>query len=637
MSRGKILGVLGALIVAAGVGGAGVYLFTRKAQVVTEPTSHLEPRSLASEATIGDFTLIDHRGNIERLYGQKDAKFVVITAHGNGCPIIQKFTIKINELNSKYTPKGVRFFMLNANTEDDRKSVMKEAEEYGVKTPILLDPSQVVAKGLGFSRTSETIIIDTKTWKIVYRGPINDQLDYGVDKQNARNEYLEAALDAALAGKKIPTDVPAAKGCLISYPAQKEISYKDQVAPVIEKKCLRCHFPPTKFPPSFNSIANLRSWAAMIRETVVTERMPPFSADPLYGPYGNDISLTPQEKWLLVEWIDQGMPDDHTGVDPVSVYKRPPNHVYKRIKGKKPIYVAKMEKPADIPPGGEVEYKYFQLGGPIPEDMWISEMNVLSSNPRQVHHASLMITSKPLKWYEDMVAEDRDEKAIASNKTGDIPIFTLWKMNQERVKDIQFNRVQIWAAGRNQPFTFGKKAALLLPKGYYLTLETHYMGTGKPDSEQMTLEFYGTKNRGGRKRVKTLMLADTEFEVPPGAKRYVVVTKPYRIRRDLEIRSLLGHMHMRGKAIRAILRTPDGKERTIASIPNFYYGWQTGGGILPNPPIFVAEGSELIGECEYDNSAENPNNPDPSKVVKFGQTHDRTEMCHFNLQLIVDD
>lgn len=596
-----------------------------------------QPAALA-HGQIPDFTLIDHAGEIHRLYTYGDARYVVITAHGNGCPIIQKFTIKLNEMRSKYKDKSVQFLMLNANTEDDRASVMQEASDYGVQLPILLDPSQVIAKTLGFTRTSETVVIDVKSWKIVYRGPINDQLDYGVDKQKARNEYLEDALDNLLAGEKIKNEPPQAKGCLISYREAKEISFKKDIMPILEAKCLRCHFPPTRFPPALKSIASLHSWSAMIRETVVTERMPPFSADPLYGPYANDLSLTAQEKFLLVEWLDRGAPKDAGGGDPLVDYQKPLAKKYEKIANSKPLMVVKMDNPAVIPPRGEVEYKYFPLGGPIPEDMWISSINMISTNPRQLHHVSLMVTPQPLEYYEKEAKAYRDESAIARNTDGDIPIYTLWKMNElNRATDPHFNRLQVWAAGRSQPSDFGDNAALFLPKGYHLTLESHYMGTGREETEQTTLEFYGSRQQNGKSRVRTLLLSNTEFEIPPNARKHLVVTKPYKITHDMEIRALLAHMHMRGRAIRALLKPPGGELRTVASIPNFYYGWQTGAGVMPKTPIPVPAGSELSAICEFDNSAQNPNNPDPNRLVRFGQTHDRTEMCHLNLQTVVSN
>ncbi len=595
--------------------------------------SHPTSRAIAKVGDLPDFSLIDHKGEIHRLYQYADAKFLVITAHGNGCPIIQKYSLKLNEMRDKYAARGVEFLLLNSNQEDDRKSVMKEAEDYAVRVPILLDSAQLIAKLLGFTRTSETVVIDPRQWKIVYRGPINDQLDYGVDKQRARNEYLEDALDQLLAGRSPSGTPPAAKGCLISFREKKEISYSKDIAPILADKCMRCHGSPARFPPEFKGIDTVRSWAAMIKETILTDRMPPFSADPLYGPYENDPSLTPEEKFLLVEWINRGSATAPDEPDPLAEYKRPKKKRAKLLNSK-PIYSVQMAKPAVIPPRGEVEYKYFQLGDAIPEDMWIHSVHVTSTNPRQLHHESLMVTPKPLKFYEDAVQQDRDEDKVSANKDGDIPLYTLWKMMRTDGKDPNYVRIQVWAAGRRQPFGFGKSGALFLPKGYYLTLETHYMGTGREETEQTTIDFYGERKKGQRRAVRTLLLSALDLEIPPNEKKYSVASRPYKVHKDSHIRSLLGHMHMRGRAIRAVLKTPDGNSRTVASIPNFYYGWQTGAGLVPNPPIFVPKGSELTGVCEFDNSAQNPYNPDPSKTVYHGQTHDRSEMCHFNLQMM---
>lgn len=582
--------------------------------------------------SVADFSLIDHQGTFHQLSRKSAAKAVVIIGHGLSCPIVQKLSLPLNKLRQEYAALDVEILMINANTEDSRAEILKEAQQYSLDVPILLDPSQVVARELGLTRTAEAVVIDTRDWRIVYRGPISDRLDYGVDKQEAQNEYLKTVLNSMASGDRLEFTAVEAKGCLISYEKREPVAYAE-IAPIIAQKCLNCHHQEGKFPPYFDSHARLRGWSAMIRETILTERMPPFSADPMYGKYSNDLSLTAREKRLLVDWLDQGAPRGKGTPDPLTNYRpfKP-----KLFKNRTPIFTARMQEPAPIPANGEVEYKYFEIAGPMAEDLWVDGMRVESTNPRQLHHEALMITPKPLSHYNKLAAPYRDEDEIRKNQDGDILNHTLRAMGDdaEAENDPHYVRTQVWGLGKRQPFAYKRGAVLFIPKGYYLILETHYMGTGRDETEQTTIHFYGSKTPPKRKKpFKSLLVTTKDIAIPPHEPNFAVRTRYYKFDRDMDVIAFLGHLHMRGRAIRLEEKRADGSTKIVMSIPNYYYGWQTGTGLIPDPPVRISAGSSVRAICDYDNSKHNPNNPDPAKTVRFGQTHDRTEMCKMNLQL----
>lgn len=580
---------------------------------------------------VGDFVLLDHNGDIQKLFLNSNAKAVVIIAYGNSCPIIQKYSKRINELNEKYSKLGVVFLMIDPNLQDTRADIIAEAKEYGFNVPILLDPSQIVTKSLGFTRTSEAVIISPRKWEVVYRGAIDDRIGFEVDKQIAQNNYLSAALDKVIADKEIDFEPAPAKGCAFTFFEQKNISYTKTIAPIVAKKCLNCHSSKGDFPPKLDDYEKLRGWATMIRETLFTDRMPPFSVDPHYGKYSDDISLSAEQKRLLVQWIDAGLPRDGTK-DPLTSFVALTSLVKLKKLGK-PLYEASMTEAQKIPPGGMIEYMYYQLGGPIPRDMWITSQYVSSSSPRQLHHETLIITSKPLKFFIKRANKIRDDEAARANTDGDVPLYLLKSLKRyEQKHNPEYVRAQIWAAGRLQPFNASPGSVLFLPKGHYLILVTHYMGTGKEDSEQTSIKFFGSTQRPKNlKQYRTETLTQWHFEIPPQQKKYLVNTKPYQVPRDIELVALLGHMHMRGRAIKFIKTDTMGESKIILSIPNYYYKWQVGSQLIPKKPILIKAGSTLTATCEYDNSAENPNNPDPEKTVRFGQRSDRTEMCLFSI------
>lgn len=598
------------------------------------------PNALTTaKGEIGDFSLLDHNGDFQSLYRNSDAKAVVIISQGNDCPIIQKYAKTIKELNDKFSGQKVLFFLINANRGDNRQALIDESKKYGYGVPILMDPSQIVTESLGITRTSEAVVINTQGWKVVYRGAISDRLDYGADKQNARNNYLNDFLENFLANKKSTTTPVPAKGCLISF-SQPDISYEKSVAPIFVSKCLNCHSESGGYLPYFNSYDKVKSWVAMSKETLFTDRMPPFSADPLYGEYRNDISLTADQKRTLVKWFEAGAPKDGKN-DPLQEYAIKTTAREKKLKKfSNPIYTVTME-PKKIPPGGETEYQYIQMGGPAPFDMWIHGGWTTSTNPRQLHHTAMMVTSKPLKFYEHLAQKKFhvNKEEIEANTDGDVFLYVLTAINIYERKNAPdtFFRFMVWGAGKPQPFSFKKRGVAFLPKGSYLILETHYMGTGIEETEATTVKLFGSRKKPEHAKIlHHYTLHNSKMVVPPLVKDFEVITPYWDIDKDIHLNSFLGHLHMRGKAAKLEVLNKKGETRTILSIPNFYYGWQTGAGLEPMEPIAVKAGEKLRARCRYDNSPQNPYNPDPSKTLKWGQRVDRTEMCKMNLNYSID-
>jgi cytochrome oxidase Cu insertion factor (SCO1/SenC/PrrC family) len=167
---------------------------------------------------IANFTLADHKGVSHELYKMTDAKAIVITMQGVGCPIVQKMTPDLKSVQAAYESKGVRFLMLNANNHDTPEMIAAEAANFDIKIPILKDVGQKVAEPLGVVRTAETFVIEPKTWKILYHGPLNDRLTYGKERAQAANNYVNSVLDAMLAGKQVPVIHQMADGCIIDFP-----------------------------------------------------------------------------------------------------------------------------------------------------------------------------------------------------------------------------------------------------------------------------------------------------------------------------------------------------------------------------------------------------------------------------------
>jgi peroxiredoxin len=166
---------------------------------------------------VDNFRLVDHRGDPHALQDLANKKAIVIMVQGNGCPIVRQALPALAEVRKRYQGQGVEFLLLNSNLQDKRELVAKEAEEFKIDFPILLDEGQHVGTALGVMRTSEVFVIEPKSWKLVYRGPMDDRLSYERQRP-VQHHYLTDALDAVVAGRAVKTPKADGVGCLVNFP-----------------------------------------------------------------------------------------------------------------------------------------------------------------------------------------------------------------------------------------------------------------------------------------------------------------------------------------------------------------------------------------------------------------------------------
>ena len=172
--------------------------------------------------SVANFTLTDHRGTVHELRAHDDVKAVVIMIQGNGCPIVRNALIDLRAVRERFQGDPVRFLMLNSNLQDDAESIRDEAQEWDIDLPILVDDTQEVGESLELTRTAEMLVIDARSWRIAYRGPINDRLVYERQRATADHHYVVDAVQAVLAGERPAVESVDAIGCLINFSGRSE-------------------------------------------------------------------------------------------------------------------------------------------------------------------------------------------------------------------------------------------------------------------------------------------------------------------------------------------------------------------------------------------------------------------------------
>lgn len=533
----------------------------------------------SAQAGIDNFRLLDHRGDSHELYYYSDASAILLMVHGNGCPIVRNLLPDFEAVRADYESRGVRFFLLNANLQDTYESIREEVEEWAVEAPILVDDTQLIAESLELTRTAEVLLIDPKSWEIVYRGPLSDRVDFERQLDAPKRTYLRDSLDALLSGEEVSETRIPAKGCLINLPSShenhQEISYSETIAPLLRENCVMCHQEGGIGSWAMNQYLMVQGFAPMIREVVRTGRMPPWHADPHVGEWRNDHRLSINERRTLVHWIEAGAP---RGDGPDPLLEPPPPLVSEHDMGEADLVIELT--PFKVPATGVVDYQYPYVANPLDRDVWIKSMVVEPGSVEVVHHA-LIGTSQEM-------STDNDE-IIFDNYLGG------------------------YAPG-TQDNQLPEGTGVFVPKGGYFNAQMHYTPYGRTvtDSTRLLLYFH---DEPPKTYLRHGVVINPLIHIPPGAKAHEEWAY-FEFERDAILYSVLPHSHYRGKSSKFWLDHPDGTRELILSVPNYDFNWQRGYEFAE--PRRIAAGTRLVHSTIYDNSRQNPGNPDASRPVPWG-------------------
>ena len=359
-------------------------------------------------------------------------------------------------------------------------------------------------------------------------------------------------------------------------------TYHRDVAPIVQERCQECHRPGAIGPFALQTVDDAVDWAPMIEEVVRLRRMPPWHAEPGVGEFLNERRLPDAERQTILDWIAADCPPGDPADAPAPVTWPDP----KGWRIGEPDAVLAMPEAFRVPAHGVLEYQYVQVPTDFGEDKWVRAMEVQVGAPQVVHHVLVFVIYP--------------ERSQSPRVRGGLEGFFASALPGDAVR------------------AFPDGAAKLLPRGSTLVFQLHYT----PDGEREHLDLtrlglrFAEADEPVTRRVRTVALYSTRFAIPPGAKGHEVRAR-YRFTEDALLVGLLPHMHLRGESFRYLLRTPDGEAAPLLSVPRWDFNWQNL--YRMKRPIFVPKGSVALGVATFDNSADNPANPDPTTTVRFGE------------------
>lgn len=431
-----------------------------------------------------------------------------------------------------------------------------------------------------------------------YWGRIDDQYGIGYSREAPQRRDVAAALDELLAGKQVSIPETRAVGCHIGRISRKpptgNITYYQDVAGVLQRRCAECHRAGQVAPFELAAYRDAASWSETIREVLIEGRMPPWHASPEFGEFSNDRRLPEAEKQTLLDWIDNGMPEGEAAAQPAET---------KLAEGwriSKPDFEISMPKSFTVPAKGTVEFQYFVVDPGFTEDVWVQEAEVRPGNRAVVHHL-ILYYAEPGR----------------NPKRGEAPLF---------------NAIAIYAPGL-PPAVFPPGTAKRIPAGSRLGFEVHYTSNGSEQIDRSLAGLVFADPKLVKQELRTVIAVNTQFHIPPGAADYRVEAE-YRFDQDMRLYSLLPHMHMRGKSFRFDAVFPDGRRETLLDVPRYDFNWQYS--YLLAQPKRMPAGAVVHCTATFDNSSDNLANPDPAATVGWGETT-AEEMMIGRMEAAIED
>jgi peroxiredoxin len=536
------------------------------------------PDSLARP--VANFTLPGTDGRSVSLHDFKDKRAVVVVFIGTECTLSNGLLPTVAHLHEEYAPRGVQFLAVNSNRQDTPERVAAHARKYTIPFPVLKDTGNVVADCFGARRTPEAFLLDGER-KIRYQGRIDDQFGIGYKRPKPTHRDLADAIDAVLVGKPVAQPTTPVAGCIIARVKKPKeegtVTYCRDVARVMQTRCQECHRPGQIAPMALLTYEDAAAWSETIREVVQDRRMPPWHADPRYGKFRNDRTLSQAERDTLLTWVDQGCPKgDEKDLPPPRAFMSdwsigPPDLVL--------TMPEEFEVPADMPKNG-IPYKYFYIETNFKEDRWVQMAEARAGAPEVVHHIVVFIEPPG----EHFRPNDPRVRVLGGTAPGDMPIMLL-------------------------PGT-----AKRIPAGSRLIFQMHYTPNGRAQKDRSSIGLIFAK-RPPDLEVRTVPVFNPAIFIPPGDDNYQVEAT-YTLDRPSRVVGFMPHMHLRGKDFLYEAIYPDGKRETILSIPRYDFNWQSAYRVAE--PFAVPAGTRIRCVAHYDNSRKNLNNPDPTAFVRWG-------------------
>ena len=521
---------------------------------------------------IGDFALLDSDGAFHQLSRYRNREALVLMSFDDRCASIDTAIGQLKSLQRDWSDQGVAFGLIDSSGEADIQAIRATKARHGLDLPLLIDNGQLVTETLGLTKAGEVAILDPERLTLIYRGPALESA-----AQTLANE---------LAGTANDTDIKESAGCELNFPMRESHlaitpDYATEIAPIIAEQCASCHREGGIGPFAMDSHLMLQGWSPMIREVLLTKRMPPTQVDPYIGHFSNARYISDSDLQRLVHWIDAGAPRGGADIDPLTELQFPDRREWQLGE---PDFIVKAPT-HEIPATGVLDYINVEVELPFEEDKWVRAVQYIAGDEAVLHHLLSYVTA-PREAVQG-------ESPVAINAS---PRF-----------------LEGYAPGKVDAITFPQNTGVYIPQGHNLAMQFHYTPNGRATVDETLLGLYMHDDPPDYENFTQSVSG--MFRIPPFAGNHAASAE-YVFAEDVVVTGLRPHMHFRGKDMKLSAELPDGSITELLSVPNYSYAWQPTYAL--EEPVNLPAGTMVHVTGTFDNSEYNPANPDPSKELTFG-------------------
>jgi hypothetical protein len=410
---------------------------------------------------------------------------------------------------------------------------------------------------------------------------------------------------------------------------QSNPTFSKDIAPIFQAKCQDCHQPDSIAPMSLVSYKEARPWARSIKDRVMRRQMPPWHIDQSVGvqEFKNDLSLSDAQIDAIVRWVDAGAPEgDPRDLPPPK--KLVTENVWQGVMDGfgEPDLVIK--SPEYTMPAQHQDVWFRPMSDiPLTEPRWVKMVEIRPTNlkARKILHHSIAY----------LVLNNDPDAVNTGTATGG-------RREPSSREDLVNRRPQLmeWAIGKGYDL-FREGTGKLIVPGEKISWDQHLHAVGEEvtGGSEIALWFY-PKDQPPAKRSYLIGFTGLRtqgfLDIPPNS---VSHTEGFTVlKENALITNFQPHFHLRGKAMRVEAIKPDGSREIISYVGNFNFNWMTNYIYTDDASPVFPKGTVIQVSAWYDNTKNNPSNPDPEQWVGYG---DRTvdEMAHawMNVVYLTDD
>ena len=529
----------------------------------------------------------------------KPLLLVVRSAH---CDVSDRNGPELAQLERDFHDQ-VGFAFLALDEEGAKDFLLQDRERHGFRGPGLHDSRQTFARTYELRSGAEVLLFD-RARTLKYRGAVDDQHQSGHSQAAPKQRFLRDAISALLKDERPEVQATSVAGMALDYQKPEGIepaalTYHDRVARIVANNCVGCHRVGGSAPFALDDYEALRKRSSMISWVLQQGVMPPWFAAPAEDrsaprTWANRHQIAEGDKQDLLSWLESTMEPGDPALAPV------PESFPSDWQIGTPDLIARIPEAVQVPAEGFVEYSYHFIKLDTDRDHWIDKIQIRPSVAQNVHHVVVLL-----------------EKPTSSRITA-------------RDRILGFQRRNYFAAMTpNQETTdFPLGTAKLLPAGAWLKFQIHYVTNGISVQDQTEIGFRFS-SEPPLHELQTLSASNAIFKIPPRASDPKIRAQ-YRFRENSILYSFSPHMHLRGKSFTYELSYPGGHTERILEVSNYDFNWQLRYRLAR--PLQVPAGSILRATAHFDNSSDNPANPDPSQYVRFGpRSSDEMMIGYFEL------